>query len=136
MSYPVSGMVRDYVPQGYRSDHAIIPHGMSVVLSAPAVFRFTARADPSRHLRAARLMGVDVSRAREEDAGELLACALIDIMRRTGIPNGLSAVGYEENDVSDLAAATLPQHRVTKLSPRPANEGDLEMLFLESLVCW
>jgi hydroxyacid-oxoacid transhydrogenase len=136
MSYPVSGMVRDYVPEGYGSDHAIVPHGMSVVLNAPAVFRFTAQADPSRHLRAARLMGADVSRVREEDAGELLASVLVDVMRQTGIPNGLSAVGYGPDDVGALVAATLPQHRVTKLSPRCANEGDLETLFLESMVCW
>jgi hydroxyacid-oxoacid transhydrogenase len=136
MSYPVSGMVRDYVPQGYVSDHPIIPHGMSVIVSAPAVFRFTAPADPSRHLRAAQLMGADVSGADTEDAGDLLACAIIDIMRRTGVPNGLSALGYGPDDVTSLVAGTMPQHRVTKLSPRSCAEADLERLFLDSMTCW
>jgi hydroxyacid-oxoacid transhydrogenase len=136
MSYPVSGMVRDYVPQGYNTDHPIIPHGMSVILNAPAVFRFTAPADPSRHLHAAQLMGVDVSGVDIGDAGELLACAIIDIMRRTGIPNGLSAVGYGPDDVTELVAGTMPQHRVTRLSPRPFSEADLERLFLDSMSCW
>jgi hydroxyacid-oxoacid transhydrogenase len=136
MSYPVSGMVRDYVPEGYSPDHPIIPHGMSVILNAPAVFRFTAPANPERHLYAAQLMGVDVSDADLQDPGELLASAIVDLMRRTGIPNGLSAVGYGPDDVPQLVAGTLPQHRVTKLSPRPFDEPDLERLFLDSMTCW
>ena len=136
MSYPVSGMVRDYVPEGYSPDHPIIPHGMSVILNAPAVFRFTAPANPERHLYAAQLMKVDVSDADLQDAGELLASAIVDLMRRTGIPNGLSAVGYGPDDVSQLVAGTLPQHRVTRLSPRPFDEADLERLFLDSMTCW
>src|SRR5919199_1255523 len=73
MSYPVSGQVRDYVPPGYPAGHPLIPHGMSVVLNAPAVFRFTAPANPDRHLYAAHLMGMDISQVRSEEAGEALA---------------------------------------------------------------
>jgi len=136
MSYPVSGMVRDYVPEGYVSDHPIIPHGMAVLLNAPAVFRFTAPSNPERHLYAAQLMGVDISDADPKDAGELLASAIVDFMRQTGTPNGLCAVGYGPDDVSELVAGTMPQHRVTKLCPRPFNEADLEQLFLDSMTCW
>ena len=67
MSYPVSGGVRDYAPDGYPQGSPIVPHGMSVILNAPAVFRFTAPADPERHLHAARLMGADVSGASPEE---------------------------------------------------------------------
>lgn len=136
MSYPVSGMVRDYRPDGYPPNHPIVPHGMAVTLTAPAVFRFTAPANAARHLYAAQLMGVDVSGAAPEDAGELLGSAIVDLMRRTGMPNGLSAVGFEPPDVEQLVAGTLPQHRVTKLSPRPANAKDLEKLFLDALTYW
>jgi len=136
MSYPVSGMVREFVPDDYPLSHALVPHGMSVILNAPAVFRFTAPSNPSRHLEAARVMGIDVSSARQEDAGEILADAIIDIIRKIGIPNGLSAIGYTPADVDKLVAGTLPQHRVTKLSPRPARESDLRHLFLDSMTLW
>jgi hydroxyacid-oxoacid transhydrogenase len=136
MSYPVSGMVRDYVPPGYPTTHPMIPHGMSVILNAPAVFRFTAPADPARHLEAARLLGADVSDARPEDAGELLAAAIITLMQRTGMPNGLKAVGFSPADLDALVAGTVVQHRVTKISPRPASESDLEQLFLNSMTLW
>jgi hydroxyacid-oxoacid transhydrogenase len=136
MSYPVSGMVRDFVPPGYPVNRPLIPHGMSVILNAPAVFRFTAPADPARHLDAARLMGADVSGARPEDAGEILARAIIALMQRTGMPNGLKAVGYGPDDVDALVAGTIVQHRVTKLSPRPASEEDLKTIFLQSMTLW
>jgi hydroxyacid-oxoacid transhydrogenase len=136
MSYPVSGMVRDYVAAGYPLQRPLIPHGMSVILNAPAVFRFTAPADPGRHLEAARLMGVDTAGARPEDAGELLARAIIALMRQTGMPNGLKAVGYGPEDVDALVAGTIVQHRVTKLSPRPAGEAELKTIFLNSMTLW
>ena len=136
MSYPVSGMVRDYIPEGYVSDHPIVPHGMAVVLNAPAVFRFTAPADPARHLYAAQLMGVDTTGAEPADAGELLSQEIVALMRKAGMPNGLRAVGFTLADVPDLVKGTIPQHRVTKLTPRPFTESDLAQMFTESMTCW
>ena len=136
MSYPVAGMVRNYVPEGYPSGHPLVPHGMAVVLNAPAVFRFTASANPEIHLYAAKLMGVDVSDAKPEDAGEILAGAVFELMRKVGMPNGLAEVGFSSDDIDKLVEGTLPQHRVTKLSPRPASPDDLKQLFLDSLKLW
>lgn len=136
MSYPVSGMVRDYRPAGVNVDHPIIPHGMSVILNAPAVFRFTAPANPQRHLYAAGLIGADTRDAAPEDGGELIARRLIEIMQQIGVPNGLAAIGFDESDIDALVEGTLPQHRVTKLSPRPASADDLRQLFRDSLVIW
>ena len=136
MSYAVSGLVRYYCPPGYPQEHPLVPHGMSVVLNAPAVFRWTAPADPERHLRAAELLGADVHGVVPEDAGECLANALIDLMRRTGIPNGLSGVGFDEADVPALVEGTLPQQRVTKLSPRPVDPADLDALFRSAMRYW
>jgi hydroxyacid-oxoacid transhydrogenase len=136
MSYPVAGMVSDYYPEGYPQDHAMIPHGMAVILNSPAVFRFTAQSNPGLHLYAASLMGADISGAAIEDAGDILAGAIIDLMQKTGMPNGLKAVGYGLQDIDKLVEGTLPQHRVTKLSPIPANAEDLTRLFTESMVIW
>jgi hydroxyacid-oxoacid transhydrogenase len=134
MSYPVSGMVRDYRPDGYPVPHPLVPHGMSVALDAPAVFRFTAPAAPERHRRAAELIGVEVG--PNDDVGEALAEALTDLLRKLGMPNGLSAVGYGPEDLDDLVAGALPQHTVTKLSPRPASAQDLRRMYEESLTLW
>lgn len=138
MSYPVSGMVRDYRPEGMQTDHPIVPHGMSVVLNAPAVFRFTGPANADRHLKAAALMGADTSKVKdkEAEAGELLAGEIVKIMRALDIPNGLSAIGFTEADIPALVQGTLPQHRVTKLSPRPAGAEDLELLFRDAMQAW
>jgi hydroxyacid-oxoacid transhydrogenase len=136
MSYPVSGMVRDYVPEGYPPDKPIIPHGMSVILNAPAVFRFTAPAAPERHKWASALLGYPLETDDPEEIGEGLSAAIIDIMQRVNMPNGLSAVGFTEDDIEDLVKGTLPQHRVTKLSPRPASEDDLRALFRDAMGYW
>ena len=136
MSYPVSGMVRNYVPEGYPPERPLIPHGMAVVLNAPAVFRFTAPASPWLHLFAAKLMGRDTSDASADDAGEILAAAIVEMMRKVGLPNGLRAVGFGPDDIDKLVGGTLPQHRVTKLSPRPASAEDLKKLFLDSMTLW
>ncbi len=136
MSYPVSGMVREYVPQDYPPGHPIVPHGMAVVLHAPAVFRFTASANPATHLYAASLMGKDITDAKPEEAGEILAGAVVELMQNVGMPNGLNAVGFGPEDVDKLVEGTLPQHRVTKLSPRPASAEDLKQMFLDSMQIW
>ena len=136
MSYPVSGMVRSYIPEGYPTDHPIIPHGMACILNAPAVFRFTASANPERHLEAARLMGTDTKDAAAEDAGDILAAAIVSLMKKTGMPNGLASVGFTAEDADKLVEGTLPQQRITKLSPRPCTPDDLKKIFLDSLVCW
>ncbi len=136
MSYPVAGMVRDYHPAGYAGDHPMVPHGMAVILNAPAVFRFTGAAGPTRHIQAAGLLGADISRAKPGDAGTILSDRLIALMQELQVPNGLSAIGYTSADIPALVEGTLPQHRVTKLSPRQAAAEDLTRLFEDAMRYW
>jgi hydroxyacid-oxoacid transhydrogenase len=136
MSYPVSGMVKSYRTPGYQTDHPLIPHGFSVILNAPAVFRYTASANPDRHLQAAEALGVDIARCKAQDAGRVLAERIAWFMQNLQTPNGLGAIGYTRADIPKLVEGTLPQHRVTKLSPRPAGTDELAGLFEDALAAW
>jgi hydroxyacid-oxoacid transhydrogenase len=137
MSYPVSGLVKSFRAAGYDAvDHALIPHGVSVIVNAPAVFRYTAQACPERHLKAAEILGARVDRARNEDAGRILSERLGEIMRELGVPNGLRGLGYGTSDIPALVEGTLPQHRVTKLAPRAATAEDLARIFEDAMTAW
>jgi len=136
MSYPVSGNVRSYRTPGYPAGHPLLPHGFSVILNAPSVFRYTASSSPERHLEAAGALGGDVSHARPGDAGSILADRITWFMQRLKTPNGLHGVGYTSADIAGLVEGTLPQHRVTKLSPRPAGPEELARLFEDAMDAW
>jgi len=136
MSYPVAGRVKDFCAPGYAADHPLVPHGLSVILNAPPAFRFTAAANPARHLEAAHALGVDVSRTHLEDAGTILADRITWFMRRLGVPNGLHAVGYTGSDVPALVEGTLLQRRLTTLSPRAAGVHELAVMFEEAMTSW
>jgi alcohol dehydrogenase class IV len=139
MSYAVAGLVRDYRPPGYDADHAMVPHGMSVIVNAPSVFRATAPTSPARHLEAAALLGADVRGAQRDnasDAGDVLAERLAAMMRALDMPNGLRGVGYAEGDVAALVAKTMPQQRLLSNAPTAINEDVLATLFRGALSCW
>ena len=137
MSYPVSGMVRSFVPAGLSSRSPDRPARHVGHPQRPGRLPLHRPGQPGAPPRSRPPAGRgDDRRRRREDAGEILAGAIIDVMRKTGMPNGLSAVGYTEADIDALVAGTLPQHRVTKLSPRPAGEAELRALFLDSMTCW
>jgi hydroxyacid-oxoacid transhydrogenase len=128
MAYPVAGGVKQYRAPGY-PDHALVPHGFSVILNAPAVFAFTGQASPERHLESAQALGADVSRCRKEDAGRVLADRITWFMQRLNVPNGLRAVGYSSSDIPALVEGTVAQERLTKLSPRPVDAEALARIF-------
>ncbi|XP_025091096.1 hydroxyacid-oxoacid transhydrogenase, mitochondrial-like isoform X2 [Pomacea canaliculata] len=136
MSYPISGLVKTFTSKDYDLDHPMVPHGLSVIITAPAVFTFTASACPERHLEAATCLGADVRNVKREDAGKFLADVLRKIMLDIEVPNGLKELGYTSTDIPELVKGTLPQHRVTKLSPRPASEEDFAAMFESSLTVY
>ncbi|MBH54402.1 MAG: alcohol dehydrogenase [Opitutaceae bacterium] len=136
MSYPVSSNVREFTPEGYTTDHPLIPHGMSVILNAPAVFRQTASANPDRHRQAAAALGAKVTNVSDDEIGEVLAQRIIYFMQELSAPNGLTEVGYTEADIPKLVEGTLSQQRVTKISPKPVDEALLRLLFEDALTYW
>ena len=114
----------------------MVPHGIAVVINAPAAFRFTAASNPARHLEAAAAMGFDTSGAGPQDAGEVLAQAFIRLMRDTGLPSGIAALGYLESDVPALAEGAYAQQRPLVMAPRAVSKQDLEGIYRGALRYW
>ncbi len=136
MSYAVSGLVREYRAPHYPQHEPFVPHGMSVVLNAPSVYRFTASACPDRHLDAAQQLGADMRGATAADAGEVLAGQIIKFMQATRFPGGLSSIGFSERDVDALVEGAWPQQRVIKNAPRAVSRDDLKELFRGAMAYW
>ena len=129
-AYPIAGMVRDYHPAEYPSHEAMVPHGISVVLTAPAAFRFTYPALPERHVEAARLLG-------SEGVGvEALPNAIIALCKDVGIPSGLEAVGYGAEDVPGLVDGALKQQRLLAVAPKEVGADDLRHVITASMTNW
>jgi len=134
MSYPISGQNRGYKHPGYVTSQPIIPHGVSVAVTAPAVFKFTGASNPERHLAAAEIFGVDISSVKRESAGEVLSEALAKFLVGLGDqPRGLRALGFEGGDVEGLVEGTLPQRRVLMLAPALSEEEGEEREQLRGL---
>ncbi len=127
MSYPISGQNPGYRHNGYQVSAPLIPHGVSVAVSAPAVFRFTGPSNPERHLQAAEAFGVDITSVKRESAGEVLAEAVTEFLISLGDqPRGLVDLGFGPEHIDDLVEGTIPQARVLMLAPGLAKELELE----------
>jgi len=133
-AYPIAGRVRDFHPKDYPRDEAMVPHGMSVSLTAPEAFRFTFEANPERHIQAARLLAPETE--EPNDLREFLPQVLSDIMRDIDIPNGVAAVGYTSADIPALVEGSMKQQRLLATSPKPVTEDDLAGIFERSLSLW
>ncbi|MDX1486205.1 MAG: hydroxyacid-oxoacid transhydrogenase [Alphaproteobacteria bacterium] len=136
MAYSVAGMIRDYRPDGYPTDEPICPHGISVIIDAPSVFRHTAPADPDRHLESANFLGADTRGAGPDDAGEVLAGRIIEMMRNTGMPNGISDLGYGDDDIPGLADGAWAQQRLLANSPVEVTPDVLAGLYRGAASYW
>lgn len=126
-AYPIAGRVRDYRPEGYPADDPIVPHGMAVVMTAPAAFALLHDASPERHRRAAELLG---------GSGEPLPDVLRALMRDVGLPSGLAELGYGADDVDALVEGALQQQRLLATAPVDVTADDLATVFRGSLEHW
>ncbi len=133
-AYPIAGQVRDFHPAGYPSDEAMVPHGMSVSLTAPEAFRFSFESAPDRHMAAAKLLGPTAD--TQNNASEQLPHVVTELMRDIDIPNGIGAVGFGESDIPDLVDGTMKQQRLLATCPRTPTEDDIADIFAKSISNW
>ena len=131
-AYPIAGRVRDYRPEGYPHEEPIVPHGMAVVMTAPAAFALTFEASPERHLRAAELLGAPSTAGGRDVLPDLLR----GLMRDVGLPSGLAELGYLASDVDDLVEGALKQQRLLATAPIVVTADDLAAVFRGSLEHW
>jgi len=136
MSYSVSGLVKDFCPHGYPQGEPMVPHGMSVIVNSPSVFKHTSTGNPDRHLDGARWLGADVSDIGPAEAGPALATRIIELMQATDMPNGLEGVGYTAADVSALVEGSLPQRRLLDNAPIEIDREVLTTLYEGALSYW
>jgi hydroxyacid-oxoacid transhydrogenase len=132
-AYPIAGLRHDYRPPGYPDDHPFVPHGQSVIVTAPAAFRFTYEAAPERHHHVAELLG---GGPLEEPGPDALPLAVLALMRDIDAPSGVAAFGYTEDDVPALVEGALKQQRLLVVAPREVGADDLRHIVGASMHNW
>jgi hydroxyacid-oxoacid transhydrogenase len=127
-AYPIAGLKHEYTPPGYDTDHPFVPHGQSVIVTAPAAFRFTYDAMPDRHHRVAELLTGEAA-----DGPDALPEALLGLMRDLDAPTSIGTFGYGIDDIDDLVEGALKQQRLLVIAPREAGAEDLGAILRDSL---
>ena len=113
-AYPIAGLKHEYDPPGYPG--RFIPHGISVIVTAPAAFAFTYDSSPERHDHVTALLGGPIA----------------DLMRDLGVPT-LSELGYSEDDIPELVEGALAQQRLLAVAPREVTADDLAGILRASM---
>lgn len=132
-AYPLAGLKHVYRHPGYPGEKVFVPHGFSVIVTAPAAFRFTFDADPEKHVRAASLLTGETYSPNDREA---LPNALIALMRDVGAPSGVRELGYDEADIPALVDGALKQQRLLAVAPKAPTADDLAQIFRDSMSNW
>ena len=127
-AYPIAGLVRDYHAPDYPDVGPLVPHGLAVVATAAAAFRFTYPTNPERHEEAARLLT-----GRQVDGIDALPDAISALCRDVGTPRNLAEYGFDLDDVESIVEGALKQQRLLAVSPRPVTRNGLAAIVRRSL---
>lgn len=146
LSYPISGLIKQksFKPnEPMYGDKPIVPHGLAVCITAPAVFKKCAEDSydnkeiADRCLKGAfaltRNKDKSILDRKPSDAGPIIHDVMCELMQKMEIPNGISSLGYNSSDIDNLIKGTMPQRRVLDLSPIEVNEDVVGKLFEDSL---
>jgi len=129
LSYSISGLNKTFKSADY-PNMKLIPHGLSVCITSPAVFAATAESCPERHAEIAEILGGKP--VRKEDAGLAIAEVLTQYMYDLDVPDGLTALGFVEDQIPALVSGALPQKRVLDLAPITAAAEPLAEIYANS----
>ena len=132
-AYPVASVKHEYRPAGYPDDHPFVPHGHSVIVTAPAAFRFTYDAMPDRHTYVAGLLA---GGALADPGPDALPNVLRELMRDIQAPRGIAELGYAEDDIPALVDGALKQQRLLAVAPKDVTEDDLRHIITASMTNW
>ena len=130
-AYPIAGLKYSYQASGYKK--CFVPHGFSVIVTAPAVFRFTYDVDPVKHIKAAELLNGSVI---DNPSSESLSYELIKLMKEVGAPSGIKELGYVEQDISKIIKGAMKQQRLLSIAPKEVSENDLNQILIQSMENW
>ena len=132
-AYPIASLKHEYQPPGYPDDHPFVPHGHSVIVTAPAAFRFTYDAMPERHRQVAELLaGESIGNAGPDTLPDILR----ELMRDIDAPRGVAELGYTEDDIPALVDGALKQQRLLAVAPKEVSEQDLHHIINASMTNW
>lgn len=134
LSYPISSQGKRYTDRDYEQSHPLIPHGLSVVITAVADFLFTTEADPQRHATAAKLLGAEIPETASADfIAKKLTDEIRSLMQDFGVPNGLSALGFSRADIEKLSEAALNSMSAVSISPRTTDKQVIAEIYEKSM---
>jgi hydroxyacid-oxoacid transhydrogenase len=132
-AYPIASMKHEYQPPGYPTDHAFVPHGHSVIVTAPAAFRFTYDAMPDRHHHVAELLA---GQPIDDPGPDTLPDVLRQLMRDVDAPRGVGEFGYTEDDIPALVDGATKQQRLLAVAPKAVTATDLHHIIAASMTNW
>ncbi len=132
-AYPIASVKHEYQPAGYPDDHPFVPHGHSVIVTAPAAFRFTYDAMPERHHQVAELLAGE---PLTDPGPDTLPDLLRELMKDIDAPRGVAEFGYTEDDVPLLVDGALKQQRLLAVAPKEVDEDDLRHIITASMTNW
>ena len=130
-AYPLAGLKHSYQASGYMN--CFVPHGLSVIVTAPAAFRFTYDVDPEKHIKAAELLK---GRTIDNPGPESLPYELIKLMKEVGAPSGIKELGYSKKDIPEIIIGAMKQQRLLSIAPKDVRENDLNQILIQSMENW
>jgi alcohol dehydrogenase class IV len=111
-----------------------IPHGVSVAIVQPHVFRFNSQAAPERHAKISRALGVPEGSTCLETA-QAGAAALTRLTQECGVNPHLNSYGIGVQDVSALATSALKVGRLLRNNVRTITNDDCIEIYKQCFEC-